>query len=82
MMARWDAQIKARYLDNEALPSGSTPQGPSSMRVLPNVHEDLRQNDPKASFSQPVVKKAPPTLGRPRPSGFYSGAEPPRIGVL
>ena len=52
------------------------------MRVLPNVHEALRQNDPKASFSQPVVKKAPPTLGRPRPSAFYSEAEPPRIGAV
>ena len=77
----WDAQIKARNLDNDALPSGPTPQGSSSMRVLPNVHAALRQNDPKASFSQPVVKKAPPTLGRPRPSAFYSGVEPPRIGA-
>ena len=34
-----------------------------------------------ASYSQPVVKKAPPTLGRPRPSAFYSDAEPPRIGA-
>ena len=32
------------------------------MRVLPQVHEALRQNDPKmTSFSHPVVKKAPPT---------------------
>ena len=78
----WDAQIRARNLDNDALPSGPTPEGPSSMRVLPNVHAALRQNDPKASFSQPVVKKAPPTLGRPRPSAFYSEAEPPRIGAV
>ena len=76
------AKINARELDNAALPSGPTPQGTSSMRVLPNVHEALRQNDPKASFSQPVVKKAPPTLGRPRPSAFYSDAGPPRIGAV
>ena len=47
------------------------------MRAPPDVHAALRQNDPKmASYSQPVVKKAPPTLGRPRPSAFYSDAEP------
>ena len=52
------------------------------MRALPDVHEALRQNDPKmTSYSQPVVKKAPPTLGRSRPSAFYSDAEPPRIGA-
>ena len=34
----------------QALPSGPTPQGTSSMRVLPNVHEALRQNDPQARF--------------------------------
>ena len=78
----WEAKLQARELDNAALPSGPAPQGTSSMRVLPNVHDALRQNDPKTtSFSQPVVKKAPPTLGRPRPSAFYSGAEPPRIGA-
>ena len=78
----WEAQVKARELDNAALPCGPTPQGTSSMRALPNVHDALRQNDPKVtSFSQPVVKKAPPTLGRARPSAFYSDAEPPRIGA-
>ena len=77
----WEAKLQAQQLDNAALPSGPTPQGTSSMRVLPNVHEALRQNDPKAtSFSQPAVKKAPPTLDRARPSVFYSGTEPPRIG--
>ena len=40
------------------------------------------QNDPKmASFSQPVVKKAPPSSGRPMPSVFQSDAEPPGIGA-
>ena len=52
------------------------------MRALPDVHDALRQNDPKmATYSQPAVKKAPPTLGRARPSAFYSDAEPPRIGA-
>ena len=79
----WEAKVKARELDNAALPRGPTPEGASSMRVLPNVHDALRQNDPKTtSFSQPVVKKAPPTLGRARPSAFYSDAEPPRIGAV
>ena len=79
----WEAKVKARELDNAALPCGPTPQGTSSMRVLPDVHEALRQNDPKmTSFSQPVVKKAPPTLGRARPSAFYSDTEPPRIGAV
>ena len=78
----WEAKVKARELDNAALPCGPTPEGTSSMRALPNVHEALRQNDPKmTSYSQPVVKKAPPTLGRARPSAFYSDAEPPRIGA-
>ena len=78
----WEAKVKARELDNAALPCGPTPEGASSMRVLPNVDDALRRNDPKTtSFSQPVVKKAPPTLGRARPSAFYSDAEPPRIGA-
>ena len=77
----WDAQIQARGLDTPALPSGPPPQGISSQRVLPRVHEALRQNDPSVtSHSQPAVKKAPPTCGRPMPSVFYSDTEPPRIG--
>ena len=80
-ITEWEAKIQAKELDNAALPSGPTPQGVSSMRELPRVHEALRQNDPKVTaFSQPCVKKAPPTLGRPRPAAFYSGTEPPRIG--
>ena len=78
----WEAKVKARELDNAALPCGPTPDGTSSMRALPDVHAALRQNDPKmASFSQPVVKKAPPSSGRPMPSVFQSDAEPPRIGA-
>ena len=52
------------------------------MRVLPDVRDALRQNDPsKAPTSQQILpKKAPPTLNRPRPAAFYSGDEPPRIG--
>ena len=65
----WEAKLEARKLVHPAIPSGPAPQGSSSMRVLPNVHEALRQNDPNVtSFSQPVVKKAPPTLGRARPA--------------
>ena len=78
----WEARVKAQDLDNPAIPCGPTPEGTSSMRALPNVHAALRQNDPKmASFSQPVVKKAPPSSGRPMPSVFQSDAEPPRIGA-
>ena len=52
------------------------------MRALPDVHAALRQNDPSmATYSQPVLKKAPPSTGRPMPAGFYSDREPPRIGT-
>ena len=78
----WEARVRASDFHNPSIPCGPTPAGTSSMRALPEVHEVLRQSDPRmVSHSQPVVKKAPPTLGRPRPSGFYSDAEPPRIGA-
>ena len=48
-IAEWEAKIQARGLDNAALPSGPTPQGTSSMRELPKVHEALRQNDPSVT---------------------------------
>ena len=52
------------------------------MRVLPDVHAAFRQNDPSmATHSQPVLKKAPPSMGRPMPKGFYSDKEPPRNGT-
>ena len=52
------------------------------MRTLPQVHAALRQSDPSmAAHSQPVVKKAPPSTGRPMPPGFYVDKEPPRIGT-
>ena len=79
----WEARVKAQELqDHHDIPCGPTPAGTSSMRVLPDVHEALRQNDPRmATHSQPVLKKAPPSTGRPMPAGFYSDKEPPRIGT-
>ena len=48
----WEARVKAQELDNPAIPCGPTPAGTSSMRALPDVHEALRQNDPRmASYS-------------------------------
>ena len=55
----WDAKIKAQELDNAALPSGPTPEGTSSMRVLPNVHEALRQNDPKTTSYSTSSQEGP-----------------------
>ena len=79
----WEARVKVQDLDNPAIPCGPTPEGISSTRALPDVHEALRQNDPRmASFSQPVVKKAPPSSGRPMPCVFQSDAVPPRIVQL
>ena len=70
----WQAQVKSRgFVDHPSIPSGPPPKETLSMRVLPNVHEALRQNDPSmATGSQPVLKKAPPSAGRPRPKAFYS----------
>ena len=79
----WEARIAAQELkDHPDIARGPPPPGTSSMRALPDVHAALRQNDPsKATHSQPVVKKAPPSMGRPMPAGFYSDKEPPRIGT-
>ena len=79
----WEARIAFQTLpDHHGTPRGPPPAGTSSMRALPDVHAALRQNDPsKATHSQPVGKKAPPSTGRPMPSGFYSDKEPPRIGT-
>ena len=78
----WQAQVDSKGLkDHASIPRGPPPKETSSMRVLPNVHEALCQNDPSlATGSQPVLKKAPPSTGRPMPKGFYSDKEPPRIG--
>ena len=79
----WERRIAARELpDHHDIPRGPPPAGTSSMRALPQLHAALRQSDPSmAAHSQPVVKKAPPSTGRPIPSGFYSDKEPPRIGT-
>ena len=82
-MNEWKAEVESRgFKDHPAVPHGPPPKGTSSMRALQNVHDALRQNYPsKAPASQPILaKKAPPTTGRGRPAGFYSGDEPPRIG--
>ena len=69
----WERRIAARGIpDHSDLPRGPPPAGTSSMRALPQVHAALRQSDPSmAAHSQPVVKKAPPSTGRPMPPGFY-----------
>ena len=79
----WEAKIQAQELkDHHDIPCGPPPAGTSSMRALPDVHAALRQNDPSmATHSQPVLKKAPPSTGRPMPTAFYSDKEPPRIGT-
>ena len=77
----WEAELQAKGFDVPSLPVGPPPQGIASQRELPRVHEALRRNDPSiTSYSQPVVKKAPPTCGRPMPSVFIKETEPPRIG--
>ena len=58
------------------IPQGPHPKGVASMRVLPDVHADLRLHDPtsKAPATQPALpKKAPPTTGKGIPSVFYIG---------
>ena len=78
----WQAQVESQGLvDHPSIPRGPPPKETSSMRVLPNFHEALRQNDPSmATGSQPIVKKAPPSAGRLRPKAFFSDSGPPRIG--
>ena len=79
----WQAQVESQGFEcHPCVPCGPPPKETSSMRVLPNVHEALRQNDPsRAPGSHPVLKKVPPSTGRPRPKAFYSASEPPRIGT-
>ena len=46
IIKEWEAQIAAQEIkDHPDIPRGPTPVGTSSVRVLPNVHEALRQND-------------------------------------
>ena len=79
----WEARIATQELkDHHDIPRGPPPAGSLSVRVLPDVHAALRQNDPSmATHSQPALKKAPPSTGRPMPAGFYSDKEPLRIGT-
>ena len=83
-MEDWRARVEAAgFKATPAVPQGPPPKGVSSSRVLPNVHEALRPNDPtsKAPSTQPSLpKKAPPTTGQGIPAGFYRVEEPPRIG--
>ena len=81
-IGEWEAKIALQGLkDQSDVPRGPPPKETSSMRALPDVHAALRQNDlSMATGSQPVLKKAPPSTGRPMPKGFYSDKEPPRIG--
>ena len=78
----WQAQVESQGFERHpCVPCGPPPKETSSMRVLPNVYAALRQNYPSmAPGSQPVLKKAPPSAGRPRPKAFYSEGERPRIG--
>ena len=73
-----ESKVEGRgFSDHPAVPFGPHPNS-----ILPSVHEALWQNDPsRAPGSQPVLKKAPPSAGRPRPNAFYSESEPPRIGT-
>ena len=70
-----EAQMKAAGLLESPVPHGPPPKGISSQRVLPQVREAIRQNDPtsKAASTQPALpKKAPPSPGRGIPAGFYT----------
>ena len=68
----WQAQVESQvFKGHPCVLCGPPPKETSSMRVPPNVHEALRQNDPsRAPGSQPVLKKAPPSAGRPRPKAL------------
>ena len=47
----WEERVKASELNHPSLPCGPPPTGTSSMRALPDVHEALRQNDPKMAIA-------------------------------
>ena len=59
----WEARIALQELpDHPGIPRGPPPKETSSMRVLPDVHAAVRQNDPSMiAGSQPVLKKALPS---------------------
>ena len=72
-MADWRTGVDAMGLKaHPPVPQGPPPKGLSSMRVLPDVHEALRQHaTSKTPASQPSLpKKAPPTTGKGMPAGF------------
>ena len=82
-MADWKDRVEgAGFKAHPSAPHFPPPKSVASMRVLPDVHDALRQRDPsKAPASQPSVpKKAPPTTAKGIPAGFYRVEEPPRIG--
>ena len=58
-MAEWTEQVeRAGFKAHPAAHHGPPPKGVSSMRVLPDLHDALRQNDPsKAPASQPISPK-------------------------
>ena len=84
MLVKWNnGELMSKQQADSPVPQGPPLKGVSSARVLPNVHEALRQNAPmsKAPSTQPSLpKKAPPTTGEGMPAGFYRVEEPPRIG--
>ena len=56
----WKAQVEGRgFTAHPAIPFGPPPKEPSSMRVLPDVHEALRQNDPSKAPGSGIFH--PPT---------------------
>ena len=73
-MAEWRHRVQgAGFKARPAVAHGPPPKGVSSTRVLPGVHDALRQHEPsKAPASQPALpKKAPPTTGKGMPAGCY-----------
>ena len=75
----WQAQVESQGFERHpCVPCGPPPKETLSMRVLPNVYAALRQNDPSmAPGSQPLLKKAPPSAGRPRPRIGSAPVQPP-----
>ena len=67
-----------------AVPQGPPPKGVASMRVLPDVHEALRQHDPTSkapSFTASHFQRKPlQQQAKAFQQCFIRGDEPPRIG--
>ena len=85
--ARWEDQmdragcpLTERFPTND--PAHLIIQTESQPRALPQAHGALRANDPQhPSTERTIVKKAPPSSGRPIPAGFIRGSVPPMIGA-